>query len=77
MKVYGGGMILNGVQGRAIIAGTQRQAAEATGQSMHYISEYWCKTGNEAEIKIATENPGVLFFAEHHMGSYRRIEKSC
>jgi len=66
MKVYGGNFFLPGTikQVRGIIAGTQRQAAMATGSSLSHIRTYWCQTGNEIELAAAMARPGVLLWCE-------------
>lgn len=75
MKVYGGEFFLRNPhkQVRGIMAGTQRQVAEAIGGSVGYVRAYWTQTGNEIEVAAATGKPGVLLWAD--LDSYPKSVK--
>ena len=63
LKVYGGPTMRDGKQVRVVVASTSwAKAAEATGEKLHYIREYWSVTGNDAEITAAMEAPGTPVF---------------
>jgi hypothetical protein len=47
------------------MAGTQVEIANLTRQGVAYIRNYWAETGNERELKIALESPGVLFWCSN------------
>lgn len=81
LKVYGGLInrseigIFNGnhhPQVRAIVASTTKKGAleiiqkYSRCETMHSFSNYWCKTGNAEELRIATANPGRLFYNPDH-----------
>lgn len=78
LKVYGGNFHLRGKQVHGVIAGTQNQAADATGAGLSYIRNYWCETGNATALEVALKEPGVLFWCENNHASkpvYMRVEK--
>jgi len=56
-KVYGGPVRFRGKQCRAIAyAPTKKRLLEITGQSAKTFRDYWCDTGNVAELTIANAN---------------------
>lgn len=69
LKVFGITTFLVGVnvgkQVRAIIAvSSQKQAASAMEMSLHEFRIYSAVTGNAEEIRIATENPGTVYWQD-------------
>lgn len=64
MKVYGGLIFVNGKQVRAIVsAKSLKRASELTGVKYNHMRGYWCETGNDIELKIATASPETVFIA--------------
>ena len=72
MKVWGGMMMVGGEQRRVFMAGTVKAFRESTGIGRDYMAD----TVNTAELKIALNEPGVLFFTldRHRMYFYRVSE---
>ena len=64
LKVYGlTGLNDAGRQQRCVVAvSTQMAAAKALGCTLHHLRGYGSITGNEAEVKLALENPGKAVF---------------
>ena len=63
LKVYGGMTMRDGRKVRVVVAATSwAKAAEATGEKLHYVREYWSVTGNDAEIQAAMDAPGTPVF---------------
>ena len=61
LKVYGGLVVRDGKQRRAVVATTsQREVARITEESLSYIRNFWSVTGNVSEVRDAMENPGRL-----------------
>lgn len=66
LKVFGGNSFRhpNRRQCRTIIATTsQKRAAELMKMSLYEFRDYWCETGNQAEIDAAMKRPEVPLFA--------------
>ena len=66
MKVWGGMMMAGGEQRRVFMAGTIKAFRESTGIGRDYMAD----TGNPAELEIAMNEPGVLFFTLDRHGMY-------
>lgn len=67
IKVYGGlGCRVRGVKNpRMIVAATSRKKVdELTGIGFTFIRDYWCETGNDVELEVALERPGVVFYRD-------------
>jgi hypothetical protein len=65
LKVYSGVFWINGsTQAAGVIAGTQKEAADATGLAVSRIRSHWHVTGNERQTKIALSKPHTLFFTD-------------
>ena len=53
----------NSEQCRCItVAASMSALVRATGISRHFLNDYACETGNEAEIEIATSDPSKIFY---------------
>lgn len=71
LKVYGGRYYISSPRRRAVAhrqfqraivaANTKKEAARVADISLNELRNYWCITGNETEVAIATAKPGVLF----------------
>jgi len=66
LKVFGGtGQARIGNQYRQIrmfcACNSKERLVEIVGTSFHEVKHHWSVTGNDLEVKIATENPYVLF----------------
>lgn len=58
VKLMGGCIFYKGKQYRCIVLATsQKQAAEITGESTARIRDYWCETHNPVELEVAQEAP--------------------
>jgi hypothetical protein len=79
LKVFGGIDFYEAKQERMICAAyTKKQAVEllnsATGlTTMGYFNSFWCETGNEKELSIATEI-GVWIVPRHDDREVKRIK---
>jgi hypothetical protein len=63
LKVWGIPTYERGKYERVVVATTTRaQAAKALNVSLYYLDNYAGITGNEYEIKVALENPGIKVF---------------
>jgi len=63
LKVYGGNGICNSKQTRAVVAAcSMKEVAAIVGESLYYISNWWCETGNEFEVKLAMNQPHLVFY---------------
>ena len=67
-KVWGGITHQKGNQVRTIVATTsKKRAVEILNEyghniSYYYFNDYWCKTGNKHEIKLAVSQPETIFY---------------
>lgn len=78
-KVYGGCSTYNGKQVRVIVATkTKKKAYELFGISYSYFTDYFCETGNQEELKIALENPEIVFYRDniYSNGDYQILERN-
>lgn len=65
LKVYGGYTFKDGKQVRCVVAATsQKKAADAAGESISHVRNYWSVTGNQDEIDAAMSTPGIPVFRE-------------
>ena len=65
LKVFGGLTMKRGsrFQERTVVATTtQKKAADLLNMSLHEFRNYWCETGNEAEVEAAMAKPGEVVF---------------
>ena len=54
LKLLGGSTYYKGKQYRCIVlASSQKQAAEITGEAASFIRSHFCETGNAVEIEVA------------------------
>ncbi len=68
LKVWGG-LLTPGKQVRTIVATTtKKRAAELLEISLYEFNGYWCKTGNDVELKVALRKPNTVFIASSSMG---------
>lgn len=59
MKVWGTNIFWQGEQRRAVVAAkSQKEAARLFGVSLYELRNYASETGNEVEVRIASESPG-------------------
>jgi hypothetical protein len=66
MKVYGGDIMKNGIQWRAICyTKSKNSLSKITKQGIYYINNYWCETGNNLEMEIAKSKPNALFITRN------------
>lgn len=62
LRTFGGNTFIGGRQVRVVIATTSwKKAADAAGESLNYVRDYWSVTGNPSEIALAESEPGRLF----------------
>lgn len=59
LKVYGGSA--NGQYREIVATRTKKKAIELFGISYSHFRDYYCETGNEQEITIATSKPDTVF----------------
>jgi len=79
-RVYGGVFMYRGKMVRGIFAGTQAQAAKATGMGLTRLQIYWCQTANKTELSVALAHPGILFYSKYGdqfllESDYKAVEK--
>lgn len=69
LKVWGGGLVDKGKSVRVIVAEYTQKSAVARlktlgrNVSLYHFRDYWCETGNQAELLVA-RYPGV-WLSEH------------
>jgi len=72
IKVYGGN--LHGIEQRRFIIATssKKKVAEAIRESMRYVQDFVCQTGDQFEVEMAKQYEGKLVVFKDCWGQDRR-----
>lgn len=74
LKVWGGSA--SGMYREIVATKTKKKAIELFGVSYSRFKDYYCETGNEKEIAIATSKPNTVFRAkDNYSGVYFEDKK--
>lgn len=74
IEVFGGTAYINGTQRRVIVAATSmHRVSKLTGLGYGYLRDWWCRTGNEAEIAAAKARPEIPLMVSDDRRSFTPV----